>query len=309
MFKILFLSFLFIGSSYAQECSQEEYLQIITADFFNDFETVNKDLEQNVKLCTMFRYYKSKNVPTRALRQALNYYSKNYKSLKNQRYISIADYSQNSKKERFYLLDLEKGIVKTYKVSHGSGSRGGKKAGGTNKDLKSCKHSDGKRTNMTRPGFFKTANLYKSTGVCDPKKSKSLRVWRSKSSKWKKKCSHDDFIAKNGELKWGWPDLPDQKNNAMRIHGLNRGINDKAFSNGVVMHGAWYNTDQTQKINGGAMGRSYGCPAFKPSDNSEILPKIKGGSLYYSYVEGKCDLDMKVINKQNPGWKGFCSDN
>ena len=254
------------------------------------------------------------DVPSRALRQALNYYSQNFKTLKNQRYISIADYSQDSTRKRFYLLDLESGTMKNFKVSHGSGakqtSKGYIKPGGSNKDLKMCMHRDGTRTNMTRPGFFKTGGLYPSKGSCNDKnkKSKTLELWRSKSSSWAKNCSHQEFRNRSGGLKWGWPKLPDGRNNALKLHGLNEGINHQAYNQGVVMHGAWYNTEEIQTINSGAMGRSYGCPAFKPADNSEILPKIKGGSLYYSYLEGKCDLDMKVINKQNSGWEEFCPE-
>lgn len=313
MIRLFFISFLFFISinkwGISQECSQKEYLEIVTKNFLNDFDSVGQELKKS-NLCTMFRYYKHGGVPERPLRQALNYYSKNYKKLTNKRYISIADYSQDSRNERFYLLDLERGTLKQFKVSHGSGAKkiNGRwtKNGGSNKDLKSCQHSDGTRTNMTRPGFFKTGVLYKSIGSCKAKKGSNLYNWRRKRQAWKKLCSHQAFTTKSGKLEWGWPDLPGGKVNALRLHGQNSGINDKAFNNGVVMHGAWYNTQKTQKINKGAMGRSYGCPAFEPADNSHILPRITGGSLYYSYLEGKCDEDMKVVNYQNKGWESFC---
>ena len=83
------------------------------------------------------------------------------------------------------------------------------------------------------------------------------------------------------------------------MQGLTPGVNDEAFVSGVVMHGAWYNDL------GSVMGRSYGCPAFQSNVAAEVLNKIKGGSLYYSYTPICKELHQKVLEQIN-GWKSFC---
>ncbi len=180
--------------------------------------------------------------------------------------ISLADYSISSVKKRFWILNLKKKTVQAYKVSHGSGKLGGVAYGDLEHDgmLNQCrfsserllkfnarKHRKHTQQNMTRPGFFRSGALYNSP-------------------------SHREK-RKNGRLVKGWPNIRGSLN-AMRLKGLSPGVNDKAMAQGVVMHGAWYNQ---AKI----MGRSYGCPAFTPSEAPEILQTLTDEkALFYSYV-------------------------
>jgi hypothetical protein len=65
------------------------------------------------------------------------------------------------------------------------------------------------------------------------------------------------------------------------LHGLQKGVNDKAYERGIVMHGADYVDWRSVVVNGGRLGRSLGCPAVPLSAVDEIVSKIKNGSLLY----------------------------
>ncbi len=127
---------------------------------------------------------------------------------------------------------------------------------------------------MTRPGFFKTLNLYNSS-------------------------SHKEQRAKNGRLSKGWPNI-EKSLNGLRLKGLTVGVNNFAYKRGVVMHEAWYNQ-------GSLMGRSYGCPAFAPDEAKEILSLIKNGTLFFAYVP-QCEEDTKIVGASIKGWQDFCKD-
>lgn len=241
------------------------------------------------KACTYFSKFIKSGVPNEPLKQALNYYINNENKFKNKRYISIADYSKNSKDKRYYLLDLITGEVKDYHVSHGSGKVDGITYGDPNHDgmIDSCKFTTSQlekinkdkpatgkihdRWAMTRPGFFSTANLANST-------------------------AHDPEIRPKG----AWPMISTTPRlNKLLMNGLSPSVNDDALRNGVVMHEAWYNTAEI-------MGRSFGCPAFRPKEGKEIMTKINGGSLFYAYVP-KCGDDMDKVLDQVKNWERTCS--
>ena len=254
------------------------------------------DISDNVrrgKSCTFYDDFIAEGVPVPALKQALKYFENNKNDFSNKNYITIADYSQNSSIKRFFLLDLRTGGVVKEKVSHGSGSLKGvkyadatikngrvTKASSHNGNLKRCRIPKEKVANkhdqwaLTRPGFFKTRNFYMSS-------------------------SHDERV--KGQR--GWPSfkVDGRTFNGMRLEGLTRGVNDKALSQGVVMHEAYYNR-------GSVMGRSFGCPAFVPSKGRELMKKIVNGSLYYSYVPvAGCSEDHRKVLKTVSGWETMCN--
>jgi hypothetical protein len=220
-------------------------------------------------LCNLYQTFKSKGVPSTPLLQALTYYHNNRSRFPNERYLSIADYSQNSSQKRFYLLDLTTGNVSAEKVSHGSGHRNGVKYGDRDHDgmIDSCRHSDNSRLNMTRPGFYKVSDFYEST-----------------------------------RHRGDWPVLEKgTRNNGMRLVGLSS-TNDDALGKGVVMHEAPYN------VGGNAtMGRSYGCPAFVPGQGAPLMRKMQGGSLLYAYVPN-CPQEMRQVlaDQKVRGWENSC---
>lgn len=236
----------------------------------------------NGEVCQHYQRFLNAGVPSTPLKQALLFFQENKDKFSNQRYISIADYSQHSNNERFFILDMQTGEVRSEKVSHGSGNRGGVNRGDARDDgmIERCHHGNNinDRENMTRAGFFATANFYQSGG-------------------------HTDYDSRCGRQR-EWPYLDSNGNNGLRMEGLSPGANDEAMGSGVVMHGAWYNTDGCRSDSIG-MGRSWGCPAFDPDVAGEVLNTIRGGTMYYSYTPICTELHA-IVERQVNGWQGMC---
>lgn len=83
---------------------------------------------------------------------------------------------------------------------------------------------------------------------------------------------------------------------ALKIDGLERGINDKAFARNIVVHGSDYvGSDflRSNKMN----GRSYGCPAVPREQATRIINTIKQGSCLFIYHPSKKYLaNSKILN-------------
>lgn len=290
------------GESYCSKCDEEikrkeKQQRVKYSNYKKDVDPIfsNKSRE-----CRYFSKYVNAGVPKDILQQALTFYRKNKSKFKKP-IISMADYSANSKNKRFYIVNLETGEVQKHKVSHGSGYDKATKLkyGDLNHDgmIDRCQNPKGSRSNMTRPGFFKTAELYWSNGSYSDKK----RKYTHRQEINYKKNSHGKVISRGENLTYGWPTIKKRGSrlfNGLRMDGLSGSINDHARTRGVVMHGAYYNK-------GSIMGRSYGCPAFTPQDSVGILNLLTGGSLYYSSVPA-CASDMKTVLKQVKGWQKTC---
>jgi len=67
---------------------------------------------------------------------------------------------------------------------------------------------------------------------------------------------------------------------SMRLDGLDP-TNDNAAARGIVVHGAWYVSDQTVR-RFGMIGRSEGCLAVADSSLDEVLSRLGGGRLIYA---------------------------
>jgi hypothetical protein len=82
-------------------------------------------------------------------------------------------------------------------------------------------------------------------------------------------------------------DTYDGKNGySLRLQGMERGINDKAESRSIVIHGANYvSYDFIKKY--GRLGRSEGCPAISFDSFQRVINLIKGGSCLFIYHGGK----------------------
>ncbi len=63
---------------------------------------------------------------------------------------------------------------------------------------------------------------------------------------------------------------------AMKIIGLEKGVNGRAKERGVVFHGADY-------VKSGSVGNSWGCFATPPTINPSLVETIKGGSFVFAY--------------------------
>jgi len=70
---------------------------------------------------------------------------------------------------------------------------------------------------------------------------------------------------------------------SLKLHGLDPGVNDLAEMRHIVMHGAWYVSDEHAR-QFGMIGRSWGCPALAQTDAQSVIDTIKGGTFVYSYA-------------------------
>jgi hypothetical protein len=70
---------------------------------------------------------------------------------------------------------------------------------------------------------------------------------------------------------------------SLKLKGLDAGVNDMAEARHIVMHGAWYVSDDHAR-QFGMIGRSWGCPALPQADAPAVIDAIKGGSFVYSYA-------------------------
>jgi hypothetical protein len=70
---------------------------------------------------------------------------------------------------------------------------------------------------------------------------------------------------------------------SLTLKGLDAGVNDLAEMRHIVMHGAWYVSDDHSR-QFGMIGRSWGCPALPLQDAQPVIDAIKGGSFVFSYA-------------------------
>ena len=70
----------------------------------------------------------------------------------------------------------------------------------------------------------------------------------------------------------------------MRLHGLDRELNSRAYERAIVMHGAPYVSDEFM-VTYGHIGRSWGCPAVSTELAKPLIDTIRGGSLVYAYYD------------------------
>ncbi len=70
---------------------------------------------------------------------------------------------------------------------------------------------------------------------------------------------------------------------SLNLHGLENS-NDNAYQRRIVVHGATYARESHVNTYGRA-GRSWGCPAVDDRLASDLINKLKGGSLYYIHSD------------------------
>ena len=68
---------------------------------------------------------------------------------------------------------------------------------------------------------------------------------------------------------------------SLKLRGLDRGFNDRAWERAIVMHGASYVSNAGAR--GGWIGRSWGCPAVRSEIARRLIDTLKGGSPIFSY--------------------------
>jgi hypothetical protein len=67
---------------------------------------------------------------------------------------------------------------------------------------------------------------------------------------------------------------------ALLLHGLDPGMNDRALEREIIIHGADYVSPAFIRREG-RLGRSWGCPAVAPADMKRLLQLLPTGSLLY----------------------------
>jgi hypothetical protein len=83
---------------------------------------------------------------------------------------------------------------------------------------------------------------------------------------------------------------------ALKIHGLERGFNDKAAARNIVIHGSEYVGPDFIKFNK-FNGRSFGCPAVPSSEADEVIQAIKNGTCLFIYHPTKKYIARsKILN-------------
>src|SRR5436190_12523540 len=73
---------------------------------------------------------------------------------------------------------------------------------------------------------------------------------------------------------------------SLRLKGLEEGINDMAWDRAIVMHGAYYVSQEAIRVLG-RLGKSWGCPAIPVEAAKEIINTIRGGSAVFAYYPEK----------------------
>ncbi|MEZ5573927.1 MAG: murein L,D-transpeptidase catalytic domain family protein [Halioglobus sp.] len=72
---------------------------------------------------------------------------------------------------------------------------------------------------------------------------------------------------------------------SLRLHGLNRDLNQNAFDRLIVMHGAPY-VNPKLAASLGRLGRSWGCPAVRTEVAQPMIDLLKEGQFIYAYGPG-----------------------
>ncbi len=88
---------------------------------------------------------------------------------------------------------------------------------------------------------------------------------------------------------------------SMLLNGVDTGFNENARKRSIVIHGADYATHRYVKQYG-RLGRSFGCPALPPDDNTAVINLIRDGSVVFGYFPSPDYLGGSCI------LKGFVND-
>lgn len=81
---------------------------------------------------------------------------------------------------------------------------------------------------------------------------------------------------------------------SLKIQGVEKGINDRAFSRNIVIHGSDYLGDEFIQANP-FNGRSFGCPAVPAQEIGEVIETIKQGSCLFIYHPTKLYIQKSRI--------------
>ena len=240
----------------------------ISGEIPSNYLTAQERIEYN----QLYRKFKNhpdlKNSQT-ALKRALAFYVKheagsvtcspklNTKRIQNKNYLLITDYTIPHPSNRFFILSLHSGQVTSSPAAHGYGSnrncprkyqiRCGSRGMKCRIPVRMSNILD---TGATSRGFYITDELYRST-----------------------------------QATFTGGSIPSRGANAIRLSGLQYGINDQARNRAVVLHRASYYKN--------ICSSSAGCPAIKPRLFETYKNHLGGALLYIHTIE---DENAKLPN-------------
>ncbi|MFW5657700.1 MAG: murein L,D-transpeptidase catalytic domain family protein [Bacteroidota bacterium] len=94
---------------------------------------------------------------------------------------------------------------------------------------------------------------------------------------------------------------------SLRLDGVEPGINDKARSRAIVLHGADY-VNQNFISKYGRLGRSLGCPAVSTTVNKDLINTIKEGSCLFIYYPDASYFSMSELVPENTPKADYISE-
>lgn len=82
---------------------------------------------------------------------------------------------------------------------------------------------------------------------------------------------------------------------SLKLEGIEKGINDRAYERAIVMHGADYVSESFIK-NTGRLGRSQGCPAVSVADSKKLIKMLcNGAGLFIYSMDSKYLKNSKIL--------------
>ena len=81
---------------------------------------------------------------------------------------------------------------------------------------------------------------------------------------------------------------------SLKLHGLEKGINDQAERRAIVIHGAEY-VSEKYIAQYGRLGRSQGCPAVSLEIYSQLIKAIQGNTCLFVYYPEKEYFQKSVV--------------
>lgn len=85
---------------------------------------------------------------------------------------------------------------------------------------------------------------------------------------------------------------------SLRLKGLEKGVNDRAWERAIVMHGASY-VNRAIINTLGRLGRSWGCPAVRKEIARKLIDTVRGGSPVFAYYPEKSWLAQSAFMRNS----------
>ena len=140
-------------------------------------------------------------VPKTLLAKTLAYFDTNKSKISNKNVIGVIDFKQHNSKERFYIIDMNTGVVETYLVAHGKNSD-------PDYDGFATQFSNDSGSLMSSQGFYLAAETYEGSHGYSLKLD-GLSSTNSNARSREIVIHPADYVAPGGKIgrSWGCPAL------------------------------------------------------------------------------------------------------